>query len=212
MFNLILPEILSNTPYRWGMVPSFTDADVAQRLTEQFPTSDFVSSSKTLGEPGDTKMYSLETLCIKPETPLPIVWQEFICYLRSPQYKEHVEELIGIGLDSARLNLTLWRYYSSQWLGPHTDKPEKIVSQIFNFNQDWPLEWGGCLRILRSDSPQDIHREIPPELNSSVIIHRSDRSWHMVTPVSDVAPAGICRRVLTAVFVAEKKRNSNREQ
>ncbi|CDM90653.1 MULTISPECIES: 2OG-Fe(II) oxygenase family protein [Xenorhabdus] len=202
MFNLLLPETLTDTPYHWGIVSPFIHNDIANSLMETFPDNGFIVAEKIAGEPNDKKMYSLETLQLEKDTPLSPIWHEFIQYLRSDQYRDRMGALIGKDLGSTMLNLTLWRYRSSQWLGPHTDKPEKIVTQIFNFNRNWSSDWGGCLRILRSDDSQDVDREIPPELNTSAILHRSDHSWHMVTPVSDTAPVGTYRRVLTAVFIS----------
>ncbi|MEX0447538.1 2OG-Fe(II) oxygenase family protein [Xenorhabdus sp. SGI246] len=203
MFNLLLPQALTNFPYHWGMVSPFIDEEVANNLMETFPHEGFIIAEKMAEETDDKKTYCLEALRIEKDTPLSSVWNEFCEYLRSEQYRDRMGKLIGKDLSSARLNLTLWRYRSSQWLGPHTDKTEKIVTQIFNFSRDWSPDWGGCLRILHSDDSQDIYREIPPELNTSVILQRSDQSWHMVTPISASAPKGTYRRVLTAVFISE---------
>ncbi|WP_237388186.1 2OG-Fe(II) oxygenase family protein [Xenorhabdus sp. Sc-CR9] len=203
MFNLLLPQALTNTPYHWGMVSPFIDEETANNLMETFPHEGFIMAEKMAEQTDDKKTYSLEALLIEEDTPLSSVWTEFCKYLKSNQYRDRVGKLIGRDLSLARLNLTLWRYRSSQWLGPHTDKTEKVVTQIFNFNRNWSPDWGGCLRILHSDDSQDIYREIPPELNTSVILQRSDQSWHMVTPISASAPEGTYRRVLTAVFILE---------
>ncbi|MDC9597405.1 2OG-Fe(II) oxygenase family protein [Xenorhabdus anantnagensis] len=202
MFNLLLPHALTDIPYHWGSVSPFIRADIAKNLMETFPTDGFIVAEKTVEETNDKKTYSLETLRIEKDTPLSPVWREFVEYLKSDQYRKRMEKLIGQDLSSTILNLTLWRYRSAQWLGPHTDKTEKIVTQIFNFNHNWSQDWGGCLRILRSDDSQDVYREIPPELNTAVILQRSDQSWHMVTPITDSAPEATYRRVLTAAFVS----------
>ncbi|PHM32813.1 2OG-Fe(II) oxygenase family protein [Xenorhabdus szentirmaii] len=203
MFNLLLPQVLTDVPYHWGMVSPFTDEKTANDLMETFPHEGFVMAEKMAEQTDDKKTYSLEALVVEKEIPLSLVWTKFCDYLKSNQYREQVGKLIGRDLSSAHLSLTFWRYRSSQWLGPHTDKTEKIVTQIFNFNQNWSPDWGGCLRILHSDDSQDIYHEIPPELNTSVILQRSDQSWHMVTPISASAPEGTYRRVLTAVFNLE---------
>ena len=59
--------------------------------------------------------------------------------------------------------------------------------QMFYFNQEWDSNWGGCLRILKDDNADSVFQEIPPLLNTSVILVRSDNSWHTVTPVSPEA-------------------------
>ncbi|MBI6548490.1 2OG-Fe(II) oxygenase family protein [Xenorhabdus lircayensis] len=203
MFNLLLPHALTNIPYHWGMASPFIHEDVANSLMETFPNDGFIVAEKMAGEANDKKTYSLETLRIEKETPLSPVWKEFSEYLKSDQYRDRMGKLIGKDLSPTRLSLTLWRYRSAQWLGPHTDKTEKIVTQIFNFNRNWSPDWGGCLRILHSDDSQDVYREIPPELNTSVILQRSDQSWHMVTPITDSAPEATYRRVLTAAFISK---------
>lgn len=55
---------------------------------------------------------------------------------------------------------------------------------MFYFNEeDWSIDWGGWLRILRSDDIEDYTDELAPACNSSTVLVRSDDSWHGYHPV-----------------------------
>ncbi|QND61913.1 2OG-Fe(II) oxygenase [Mesorhizobium huakuii] len=193
-----------NDPYFWAVVDEFVSPGFAERLAATIPAAGFSASERPSGDPGHRKPYRLESKALNAEdddkyTP---AWRDFLRALRSSEYRTAMSEVIGIDLSGLNLELSLWHYPPGGWLGPHTDKPDKVVTQVFNLNPGWEREWGGCLRILGSDQEKDVVAEIPPVLNSSVILRRSDNSWHMVTRTQESEGAPRLRQVLTAMFRA----------
>lgn len=189
-------------PFVWAVVDSFAPPAVATRLAQTFPTDGFASSERSNGAPGHSKSYRLESriLDVNDDVNHGPDWHGFLAALRSGDYREAMSDAVGMNLRGLKLELSLWRYPPGGWLGPHTDKPDKVVTQVFNLNPGWRREWGGCLCILASDQEEDIIAELPPVLNSSVVLRRSQNSWHMVTrtQVDDRLPH--VRKVLTAMF------------
>ncbi|MDZ8264078.1 MAG: 2OG-Fe(II) oxygenase family protein [Nostoc sp. ChiQUE01b] len=89
--------------------------------------------------------------------------------------------------------------YNSRHLHhPHTDEPNKVLTHLLFFNQQWSVDWGGCLRILKDSHPESAFEDILPLSDSSVAIARSDNSWHTITPLT--CPASECRLALRVAF------------
>jgi len=64
----------------------------------------------------------------------------------------------------------------------------------------WKQEWSGALRILCSSDIDDCAREVLPRAGVSVIMVRTDLSWHAVSAVQSTS--GQSRKVLLVHFVA----------
>ncbi|MEV3854259.1 2OG-Fe(II) oxygenase [Streptomyces sp. NPDC050095] len=125
-------------------------------------------------------------------------WPELIRTLASPAYRAQIARLTGVPLDTARLSLNLWEYAGGDWLSPHVDKPEKLVTQIFYLSDGWTPADGGQLLVL--DGPDVTHTVAAhtPLLGTSAVLVRSDDSWHAVRSPASTAPG---RRSLTATFL-----------
>jgi len=104
---------------------------------------------------------------------------------------ETLASLTGIAGRGLVVDVAACLYRKDHWLGPHTDRPHRIATQVIYLNEEWNLEDGGQLRLLHSDRIEDIGAEVAPQLNTSVVIRRSERSWHAVMPVRDSIQ---CRR------------------
>lgn len=76
----------------------------------------------------------------------------------------------------------LWQPYSG--LALHDDSSYKMASTIY-LNQDWDVDYGGM--FLWKESEEDkIYKAVPPIKNMMIL--NDQRQYHMVTPVSPVAP------------------------
>jgi hypothetical protein len=126
------------------------------------------------------------------------LWRQLADELASPAYRDAVGCLTGIDLGDLDLEVNLFSYGLGAYQQPHPDLPEKVVTHVLWFNEDWEASHGGCLRILRSRDEDDIARELLPSLGWSAVFVRSASSWHSVTPVTGDAPAD--RRALVATF------------
>lgn len=108
-------------------------------------------------------------------------WRHLIDALLDNRYRAAVSELTGVPLDDTDLTIDLWEYRDGDWLAPHVDKPEKTVTQLFYFCQDWSPEVGGHLLILDGADTQDRpHERLRPTTGASAVLVRSDSSWHAV--------------------------------
>jgi Rps23 Pro-64 3,4-dihydroxylase Tpa1-like proline 4-hydroxylase len=106
--------------------------------------------------------------------------------------------LTGCDLTIVPMEVNVFHYGPGGSLGPHPDLPDKLVSHILYFNPSWDRQYGGCLNILRSADMADTAAEIAPIVGNSVVLVRSDDSWHAVSRVADGCPWS--RRSITVTF------------
>ncbi|WP_248277963.1 2OG-Fe(II) oxygenase [Brasilonema sp. UFV-L1] len=126
------------------------------------------------------------------------VWQQLIEGLWTDSYREALEKMSGLELKDCAIDIGFRRYNVGHLHRPHTDEPNKVLTHLLFFNQQWSLDWGGCLRILKDSQPESAFQDILPLSHYSVVIVRSDNSWHTVTPLT--CPASECRLALRVAF------------
>lgn len=182
---------LQRQPYRWlATAPGeFCSLEDAGRLADTFPTEGFVRRNES--ERACGKRYSNFSRPLnwpEDEGALGAEWRRLVADLLSPDYRDHVARILAQER-AARLELRLVYHGSGDWLGPHTDRDDKLFSQIIYFNRGWSAAWGGCLQILRHNDPASVVATVAPELGASVLLARASNSWHQVTEVSPDAPA-----------------------
>jgi hypothetical protein len=198
---------LGTDPFRWGVVHGLIERERHRRLADEFPTVGFERMRR---REGSDKRYEAWFRAVKdptaPEdlTGLGPAWVELVAELGSAEYRGSLGRCLGVALDDHLLEITLWRYGAAHFLGPHTDIETKRVAHLMYFNEAWDPTWGGCLRILRSRNIDDVVREIPPTFDESVILVRSNDSWHGVSEVTVAAVAE--RKVLQVSFWKEPPR------
>jgi SM-20-related protein len=181
---------VNEEPWQWAVVEDvFPADDNAVGLCREFPEDGFrwfFSDSghkrfrywgRFLVEPGSDSIANPDDL-----TPR---WRAFAEeVLLSPEYRQAVGNAIGRDLSGAEMEATFWRYDPGCWFSAHVGSSDRIVNQVIYFNEEWSPEDGGYLRILASDDMDDAAAQIQPLLGRSVLIVRSDGSWHAIDPVS----------------------------
>ena len=201
-FRQLLAATLCENPWEFVEVRDLFPPAVLRSLAEHCPTDHF---RRVVGYGGE-KDYSYDSREVVPfgknavshASLLHPLWRALAADLLSPQYRSAMSLLSGLDLTGAALEVNLLNYQAGDLLGPHVDLPEKLVTHDIFVTADWPQSDGGCLRILRSPDQNDVHAELLPEVGNSVVLKRSDHSWHSATRVSDTAVRS--RRVLTATF------------
>ncbi len=133
-------------------------------------------------------------------------WRELGQQLASPAHREALGSLIGLDLSDAPFEANLFHYGPRYLLEPHCDLPDKIVTHVLYFNEAWDPADGGCLRILRSSNSDDLATEVTPLVGSSVVLVRSESSWHGVPAVRPGVAQS--RRSLTATFCRPGSRST----
>ena len=192
---------LQREPYAYAVIDELFDPDRARALATTFPTDRYRIVSG-----GADKLYRYDArpfLAFGRDElmfvgHLSVEWQALGRQLASPAYREALGRLTNLDLSDAPLEVNLFHYGPRCLLEPHCDLPDKIVTHVLYFNEAWDPADGGCLRILRSSNPDDFVTEIPPMVGSSVVLVRSEHSWHGVPAVK----RGVARsrRSLTATF------------
>jgi hypothetical protein len=162
----------------------------AQDLADCFPTERFVRHDKGTRRTGKTyRNYSREL--VRPGAPapvgLPAAWRALLDSLTSRRYLEDVAGLLG--QETAReVEIRLVEHAPGDWLGPHTDREDKLFSHVLYFNAGWQQEFGGCLEILEGDDANAVVGRIVPRLGASALLAQAPNSWHQVSKVvSDTA-------------------------
>jgi SM-20-related protein len=179
-------------PYRWLATPpgQLLALDTAERLCAARPTGAFVRrEADAKGSDKTYRNYSRQLVAPDGTTAtegLSRLWLELVDELCSAAYRHHVARVLNQPVVE-RVEVRLVRHAPGDWLGPHTDRPDKAFSHVFYLNPGWQESWGGALHILASRDPDDVVSVVSPELGASVLLARADNSWHRVGPVTAAA-------------------------
>jgi SM-20-related protein len=183
-------------PWRYAYLPAALPSPVAGQAAAEFPAELLERCSRPEGK----KSYRFRTASVDATThwvDYATALPELIDALAGERYRKLLAALTGTDLDDARLTTCLWEYASGDWLAPHVDKADKIVTQIFYLALGWQEHDGGRLLVLGSSEQWDVRAAHTPVLGSSAVLVRSDDSWHAVEAPLPGSPA---RRSLTATF------------
>ncbi|WP_236792399.1 2OG-Fe(II) oxygenase [Amycolatopsis sp. GM8] len=186
---------LVRNPWDHAYLPTVVPPATALRLSRAFGKISLTDCEERERQ----KTYRFGTADLDPESVADDPdWAAFAMALNGSAYRRAMTELTGIPLADASLSLAVWEYREGDWLAPHVDKPDKVVTQIFYFTESWSESDRGRLLVL--DRPDVSHPRLvlAPALGSSAVLVRSESSWHAVEPLSSSAPAP--RRSLTATF------------
>lgn len=187
---------LRRTPYRYAVLAeSFTDPVVTRRLGEEFPRQGFALTERTRAEPGQKRYRTFDHQLVRHDRPytahlaaLSPLWRRLVTELRGPGYRAALASLVPAPPDGLALEVRLTRYGPGCWIEPHTDRADKVVTQLFYFNTGWQPAWHGDFRVLNGPDIEDVAEQVRPARGTSLIMIRSDRSWHGVPPVSEDCP------------------------
>ena len=204
MINLdqISQAHLETEPYRWAFIDGLFSARDAAALVKTFPRDRFKRMSYYGGDKDSEyesrAMIGMREQFISGPEGLSRPWKALADDLLSTDYRAAMSSLIGFDLSVAPLEVNVFHYPPGGLLGAHPDLEDKIVTHVFYFNRWWNDDDGGCLNILRSSDPTHVVTTISPVVGNSVVLVRSDNSWHTVTPVAK--SCRLSRRSLTATF------------
>jgi Rps23 Pro-64 3,4-dihydroxylase Tpa1-like proline 4-hydroxylase len=198
---------LQRDPFDHAVIPrSFTSDDIVEKLRADFSDAGFDHAERTAQTRLDKqyRMYNRNLVTggsieLDQVATLPSNWQILVEEIVSDSYREALSALTDVYLDHCLVEARMTRYARGCWIEPHTDRPDKAVTHLFYFNDDWHADWNGDLRLLRSADMNDCAKRVPPVNGTSVVLVRSDHSWHGVPPVSQQCP--VDRLALLVHFV-----------
>lgn len=216
-FDAIRSTPMQQVPYRYAVIENLLSKKASSQLATSFPQEQFHLST------GDGYSYLWGQLLANSEDislmykfsnrwrqrieekrltsdlgNLSSIWSQLIQELWSPAYREAMVEMSGLELSNCVMVIGFRKYNLGHCHRPHTDEPAKVLTHMLFFNQQWSLDSGGCLRILKDSQRESIYKDILPLSGSSVAIARSENSWHMVTPVT--CPPPVSRLALRVAF------------
>ena len=198
----LAPQALSSEPYQWALIDGlFSPADGAA-LVNSFPRDHFKTVTGYDGEKGyeyeARSLISMGADAASRAEHLSPAWNRLASALLSTEYRAAMSRLTGMELAGLPLEANVFHYSRSAWLGPHVDLADKALTHVFYFNEVWNEEDGGCLTILRSADMAEAVKVVPPLVGNSVVLVRSDNSWHAVSRVRDKCRTS--RRSMTVTF------------
>jgi len=178
---------LSTEPYEWAFIGGLFAPQNAAALVESYPRDCF----KTVKGYDQEKGYEYEARSLVPmcgnaashADSLSPAWRRLADDLLSPAYRAALTRLTGRDLTSLQMEANIFHYGAGAWLGPHVDLKEKVVTHVFYFNERWDETDGGCLNVLRSSDMSETVMSVAPIVGNSVVLVRSENSWHAVSPV-----------------------------
>lgn len=193
---------LETEPFEWSSLGGVFSSRDAAALAHTFPSDRFKTVTGYDGEKGyEYEARSIIHMGANAPThadTLSAVWRRLAASLVSSEYRAALGRFTGIDLSAASMEANVFHYGPGAWLGPHLDLKDKLVTHVFYFNVTWDEADGGCLTILRSKDIADAVRIIAPVVGNSVVIVRSDRSWHAVSRVRSACARS--RRSMTVTF------------
>lgn len=173
-------------PFPYGVISRPVQPQFRDRLLAEFPTCGFEKVEKS-SQGKKYRMYHRTFIDKRDGSAkldgLASIWGELYRDLTSPLYRSVVAELTGTNLENCSIGASFWRYEHQCFLSTHTDKPEKVVTQLIYLEDEWDESWGGCLHLHREGEGYPIFRTIKPMIDQSVLLVRTDNSWHSVSPV-----------------------------
>lgn len=166
-------------------------------LCNQYPMEGY---KKFVRKSGKKKHYSFDVLPLIEEgkeseayNKLSQKWHDFLCQITSKNYIHQLFEILNIETQPYNISVSFFKYTHNDWVDTHIDNENKIVTNIFYFNSYWEVDWGGFFNLY--DENNNLILSVPPLLNFSVAVKRTDQTFHGVSPVT-IQKDGYCRKTL----------------
>ncbi|MBW4616062.1 MAG: 2OG-Fe(II) oxygenase [Desmonostoc vinosum HA7617-LM4] len=226
-FQSIRTTTMQRVPYNWALIENLLSIEASLELAASFPHEEFrLSEGEGYGYSWGKMLASSEDIPLMLKSSdrrwrermaqgrltcdlgyLSNVWRQLIEGLWTDSYRAAMAKMSGLELKDCLMDIGFRRYKLGQLHHPHTDEPNKVLTHLLFFNQQWSMDWGGCLRILKDSQPESVFQDILPLNDSSVAIVRSDNSWHTVTPLT--CPISECRLALRVAFFRNDRLTSD---
>ena len=184
--------LVSHDKFSWALFSNVIKTEVMQELSPCYPSEGYTRSERRVGP---KKHYAFNLLKLVEHNiyspPSNIIidpkWKILADNLMSNEYADILGETLKINLKNALINIGFYRFDTMDWVAPHIDNEDKLVTQIFYFNSLWSNAWGGQFKLLKNQNPLSEFFAVPPLASFSVAIARSDCAWHMVSSIEKIA-------------------------
>lgn len=200
----IATSLVEHERKSWALALDLFNTKDQKILSDSYPTHGFTRSIRDSG-PKKHYAFSVQQLVVgnsfddKAKDNIPEVWFKLANTLLSTDYQDAVSQRIGVDLKNAYINIGFYKFEKGDAVSPHIDNDDKILTQVFYFNQRWNSSWGGYFKMLGSNNDNDILFSVPPLSIFSAFIVRCESAWHMVSPIEPNAEE--CRLSMQLEFI-----------
>lgn len=179
--------VVHHEPFQWADFSGCLSTEALSMLRTSIDALQFRSVSR---ESGSDKAYSFHVCTLVKDgrlvgNDLPEIWGTLLSEICDYRYVDIMKSLFHLSMSDLDIDIEVFRYSESDWIGPHTDRPDRLVTHIFYLNEQWDKSDGGLLHLLAAPRTDAIAHTIVPVTPVSVAFARSTRSWHYVSPVKN---------------------------
>jgi len=171
---------LEKAPYEYIVVSDFIREEWKDKLIEAYP------QVKAAGS------FPLPSIKCSNE------FMRLIDEMRSDAFRKAIETKFALNLEGKPSMFTVRGKCRLKDGQVHTDSESKIITVLLYMNPAWENQ-GGRLRVLNSNSIDDIKTEISPNVGTLLVFKRSNNSWHGHLPFEGA------RKVIQMNWVTHQK-------
>ena len=201
----------TNTPFNHIIIDDFFPPEVADKISDEFPSFD----DDRLGQYDST--FGLKKVCNSWDRFKPYTYQAFTMFGRD-DFLAGVKFILGLHWYED----SLWLDYGLNGGGQHMHGPGGALNVHLDYNihpklgeqrklniivymaKDWNPEWGGGLEVWSNDSetnrPKEHVKTIENKFNRAVLFDTTQHSWHGFQNFL-TCPEGKYRKSLAAYYV-----------
>lgn len=200
-------EFIKNIPYPHVLIRKFFTEEIANKLSEVFPSIDS-ETWKKYNNPLEHK-YSHNEISKLPEE-----YKKIFVLLQSDEFISLIKQITSIqNLENDPLlhGAGLHFYPNRGKLDLHLDyslhpflKKERRVNLIIYLNKNFKEQWGGQLELRSRDF--NTIKQVIPKFNSAILFQTSDDSVHGV-PEEINCPEGEGRKSIAIYYISEPRNN-----
>lgn len=167
-------------PWCWGVLRDLLAREDAAQIHAEVTRLEFQGVSADRSD----KSYRMQLFEVAGDGTDGTRLSDLLGDIQSDAYLSALERYAEADLHGKRRTINVWKYSKEDFLSPHVDKPEKYLTQLFYFSEDWPPEYGGSLNVLADSDEASVAASIVPQYRNTAVIKTTEVSWHSVSPVS----------------------------
>ncbi|MBD0694682.1 2OG-Fe(II) oxygenase [Streptomyces sp. CBMA123] len=110
-------------------------------------------------------------------------WTRLLDQLAGPAFLARLSTEVDMDLAALPRDIGLFTHAEGEFISPHHDEPEKALTVVLYFNEDWPADGGGHFEVRASHhGGRPPVRSLPPTAGSLIAFDSS--VWHATSTVT----------------------------
>lgn len=180
---------VSQQPFPWCMYEDLINREQQTELVNLYPENGFEQAARLEGSKKNYRFNVLPLIHKNVEGPnyhqLNQAWKVFIQELSNREYLNLLLNSYGIKERDYKIDIGLFRFKKGDWVEPHVDHEDKLLTQLFYFNDMWEDKWGGLLLLQEEKEYDKIFAYFTPSIRHSIAFKRTHNAWHSVTALTE---------------------------